>query len=169
MNEVDSGIIIGQRIKKARLDSNLSQYELSQKTGISTTQISSYENGKRAIGLNNLASIAQATNKSLDEFCFGNSSEKPVASARNRGELIVNCFLALIEEGVVSSFETNDFYNGKQCEIYVAKYFDILKNLLDKLDDFYQNKENYPDPDGFKRQILAASINQINKQIEKED
>ena len=43
------------------------------------------------------------------------------------------------------------------------KYVDILDKMVAKLKDFEDYKEDYPNPDGFKKQIIAAAANQINQ------
>jgi transcriptional regulator with XRE-family HTH domain len=45
-NKIDSKAI-GERIKEARSKLKMSQHQLSIATGISTTQLSAYENGKK--------------------------------------------------------------------------------------------------------------------------
>jgi hypothetical protein len=45
-----------------------------------------------------------------------------------------------------------------------SEFVDVLDDLVQKLKDFQDNKDNYPDPDSFKNQLLAAAAKQINKQ-----
>lgn len=72
MNKIyDNAIELGERIRKARENANLSQYNLHDLTDISVTQISAYENGKRNIGLQSLYKIARATGKTMDELYEG--------------------------------------------------------------------------------------------------
>ena len=72
MNKIyDNAIELGERIRKAWENANLSQYNLHDLTDISVTQISAYENGKRNIGLQSLYKIARATGKTMDELYEG--------------------------------------------------------------------------------------------------
>ena len=45
---------IGDRLRKARIDAGLAQYQLHLLVDISASQISAYENGCRSIGLHSL-------------------------------------------------------------------------------------------------------------------
>lgn len=169
MKEI-SQLELGKRIKSAREKLNMSQFSLYEKTGISTTQISAYENGKKSLGLQTLAKIASALGLSLDELYYGSASSKPISASANKGELIVNCIYALYEEGVIRPLilqEANE-YVGMGAEYYYrigfSEFVDVLDDLVRKLKDFQDNKDNYPDPDSFKNQLLAAAAKQINKQ-----
>ncbi len=159
---------LGKRIKKAREDANLTQSKLHDLTGISITQISAYENGIRNIGLQTLYKISVATNKTMDEIYGGPTEIKPILKATNDGELIVNCIVSLVEKNVITSLVKSkpNIYvptgNEYYYQIGFVKFIDELDELVKKLVDFEKNKENYPDPDGFKKQILAATVNKIN-------
>ncbi len=169
MKEI-SQLELGKRIKSAREKLNMSQFSLYEKTGISTTQISAYENGKKCLGLQTLAKIASALGLSLDELYYGSASSKPISASANKGELIVNCIYALYEEGVIRPLirQKANEYVGMGAEYYYrigfSKFVDVLDDLVQKLKDFQDNKDNYPDPDSFKNQLLAAAAKQINKQ-----
>ena len=158
---------IGKRLKDAREKAKLTQYQLEKQTGISSSQISAFENGRKSIGLQSLSKIALATNCTMDEIYFGSPSSKPVNSAINKGELVVNCAVALFYEGVIQycliekennyQIEPNYFY-----AMQFGKYCDIIEDMIQRLDDFEKNKDNYPDPQSFKDQIVASAIKQIN-------
>lgn len=160
---------LGQRIKKARKDAKLTQSELSELCDISITQISSYENGRRSVGLYSLYKIAKATGKTMDEIFAGSQSMKPITSANNKGELIVNCITSLFDEHVISVISPNyeSGYGGYNFQnlyqIIFTNYADVLTDLINKLDDFDNDKTNYPDPNNFKKQLLAAAAKRINK------
>jgi len=159
---------LGNRIRNARLSAGLTQAQLHDLTGISITQLSNYENGSRNIGIENLSEIAKATNKTIDEIYNGSQAERPLAISKNKGELIVNCVAALVDEGVISSLprqNPNEFV-GMGAEYYYqigfADYVYFLDDMVKKLVDFNLNRNNYPDPANFKKQILAATAKQIN-------
>ena len=86
-----SQIELGKRIKSIREKVKLTQHELYEKTGISTTQLSAYENGKKSIGLQTIAKIAKALGTTIDYIYYGSNEMKPISSSINKGELIVNC------------------------------------------------------------------------------
>ena len=58
--------ILGQNIKTARLNSNLTQQKLADKLNTTSSVISDYENGKIKISTLFLIEIAKNTNKSLN-------------------------------------------------------------------------------------------------------
>ena len=169
MNKIyDNAIELGERIRKARENANLSQYNLHDLTDISVTQISAYENGKRNIGLQSLYKIARATGKTMDELYEGKKENEPINKAKNKGELIVNCIAAVVDENVITSLPHNheNKYVANGCEyiyrIGFSNYVGLLDKLVAKLIDFKKLKNNYPDPNIFKKQILAAYAKQIN-------
>ena len=59
MNE-DVCVCFGEKLRKIRLDLGYSQEELSFKTGLHRTYISSVERGKRNISLTNIIKLADA-------------------------------------------------------------------------------------------------------------
>lgn len=164
---------LGRRIKNAREKKNMSQHELYEKTGISTTQISAYENGKKSLGLQTLAKISSALGLTLDELYYGSASSKPISSSLNIGELIVNCVYALYRQGVISALvhqEENEYVGtgtGFYYQIGFSNHVDILNDLIIKLKDFEDNKDDYPDPEGFRNQLLAAASKRINARTKK--
>ncbi len=170
MYKVDD-IELGKRIRKYREMKGLSQHDLYEKTGISTTQISSYENGNRAIGLQTIAKLAVALGVSIDDIYFGSYSFRPISTSNNEGELIVNCVSSLFDKHVIAALSKegeNAFVpsgGGYYYQIGFLSYLHILNDLVIKLDDYEKNKENYPDPEGFKKQLLASAAKQINDSL----
>ena len=66
----------GNRIRQLRILENLSQEELSYKTGFHRTYIGMIERGERNISLTNIAIFAKAFNFTIDELLkFDNSKE----------------------------------------------------------------------------------------------
>ena len=168
MKNNENAVELGKRIRKAREEAKLTQYQLHDKTGISITQISAYENGNRNIGLQSLYKIAKATNKTMDEIYGGPKEARPIMSASNKGELIVNCVAALVDEGVITCLakeQPNDFVpmgTEYYFQIGFNNYVHYLDKMVKKLVDFNNDIDNYPDPENFKKQILAATVKQIN-------
>ena len=62
---------IGQRIRKARKARGLSQEELAEKAGISTTHMSHIETGNTKLSLPVLVALAQELQVPTDQFLFG--------------------------------------------------------------------------------------------------
>ncbi len=66
----------GARIRQLRTQENLSQEQLSFKTGFHRTYIGMIERGERNISLTNMAIFAKAFNLTIDELVkFNNSKE----------------------------------------------------------------------------------------------
>lgn len=66
----------GDRIRNLRTQDELSQEQLSYKTGFHRTYIGMIERGERNISLTNMAIFAKAFNLSIDELLkFENSKE----------------------------------------------------------------------------------------------
>jgi len=159
---------IGDRIKSARKEANKTQADLSNDTGISITQISNYENNSRPIGINNLAKISNATKKSIDELYFGSTSKRIFALSKNTGELIVYCLLALLDESFIGLLPI-DIENSSKLETFYHVGFtnniDLVGELVCSFVDFENNKENYNNPEDFKKQLIDAYINKFNKRL----
>ena len=164
---------VGERIKKARKDLNMTQDDLSKETEIAITQLSSYENGKKAIGLQSLYRISLALGKTMDELYAGPSSKKPISKSKNKGELIVNCVSALVDEGVIQTSQVQQtpdhFYEEVGCysQTIFVNYLSIIDDLVERLSDFSMHKKDYPDPKNFKKQLMAAAAKQINDSIKR--
>lgn len=60
--------IIGERIRKYRMDLNISQENFANKIGMDRTYYSSIENGKHNITILNLMKILEGLNITLEEF-----------------------------------------------------------------------------------------------------
>lgn len=66
----------GDRIRSLRIQDNLSQEQLSYKTGFHRTYIGMIERGERNISLTNMAVFAKVFNLTLDELVkFENAKE----------------------------------------------------------------------------------------------
>lgn len=169
----ENPVEIGKRIQSQRKKLGYTQDKLSKMTDISVPQISSFENGIRTPGLTNIAKIAQALNTTIDELYFGSYSFKPISSSKNKSELIVNCVAALFDEGVIRIIqkEEPDYSYGQEPriigEIGISEFRYELENFIEKLNDFEFNKENIDNPEIFKKQLLALTINRINNDLKK--
>lgn len=98
----------------------------------------------------------------------GSESSRPITSSRNDGELIVNCVVALYDAKVIQANpknRKNEFAPRGEEDYYrigFSNFINILDDMVLKLHDFEWNKENYPDPQSFREQILASAAKQIN-------
>lgn len=163
---------IGKRIKKARLEANLTQKQLHELTDISITQISAYENGSKNIGIQSLNKIAKATNKTMDEIYNCNIIAKSLNEASTAQELIVLCIDILVQLKVITCINSEKrIYKGgligDKYDIRFTQNYPYVEALVIRLIDFYCNKENYSDPNNFKKQLIEACIKHIDdKSIE---
>lgn len=158
---------LGQRLKSARVEAQFSQADLSERAHISITQLSAYENGKKSIGLASLAKIAEATGKTIDQLYRGPLETRPINEATNNGELVANCIVALCDSGVIALGTAKKRANEDDHmshDVCVVRYETILKDLVYKIIDFEENKNDYPDPVNFKKQIVAAAAKKINNE-----
>ena len=164
--------MVGKRIKAARVKAKLTQSRLHEMTGISITQISAYENGKRNIGLASLKKIADATNSTIDELYCGSAEERICRSSCDTGKLIINCITTLFDAGVIAILPGQGRYidapNGPShdCRIGFCGYLDIFNDYVWKLADFEKNKSDYSRPLDFRAQLIEAAIKRINDAIE---
>ena len=163
-----STIKLGNRIRDARKKANITQSTLSTRTGISITQLSAYENGKRGISLDSLASIAKATNTTIDELYWGNKETRMITSAINKAELIVNCITALFDEKIILAYSRytriDSFDRELIDDIEFANYKAIITDLLLKLQDLDEHKEDYSNFEDFRSQLLSAAVARIQKE-----
>ena len=60
---------IGERLKKLRIERNLTQYELEELTGIKRSTIALYESGIRKPPIDKLIQLAFLYNVTLDYIC----------------------------------------------------------------------------------------------------
>lgn len=155
---------IGRNIKSVRTERGMTQHDIYEATGISTSQLSSYENGKQMIGLPTLAKIAVALNTSIDRLYFGAPSEAFLNETEDFGETVVNCFKKLRELGVVSSVSHpmgggSDSARIEKCGYELARMFSTLR-------EFNYHKDYYPDENIFLEQLYKSVSNEINKREE---
>lgn len=115
--------LFSKRLKEARTDKNMTQKELSEKSGVSTVMISAYERSNTNSGknpaLNNIYAIATALGVSMDWLC--GLTENTTVANDNKDELTMNTFLvslyrlinstATVKEQIYPSGYTEDVYN----------------------------------------------------------
>lgn len=158
---MSTALAIGRNIKMVRSEKGMTQHDVYKATGISTSQLSSYENGKQMIGLVTLAKIAVALGTSIDRLYFGTPSEALLNETEDFGETVVNCFKKLYELGVISNVRYSmgtgiDSAVVDKCAYELARMFSALH-------DFSYRKNYYPDADAFLDQLYKSVSNEINE------
>ncbi len=82
---------IGQRIRKFRKAHNLSQEELAEKVGISTTHMSHIETGNTKLSLPVLVLLAEALNVRTDDLLFENPDTSLTATTNEITQILERC------------------------------------------------------------------------------
>lgn len=82
---------IGERIKQARHDSNISQIQLAEMVQISTSHLSDIENGKTNIGLDIFMRITEALNASADWLLQTNVPNVKTMQANELADILSDC------------------------------------------------------------------------------
>ena len=104
--------MIGQKIRKFRKGCGLSQEQLAEKVGISTTHLSHIETGNTKLSLPVFVDIAEALSVQTDELLY----DTPSINLSTKAEIL----------NVLDSCSTQDFYilrdiiNATKCSL--AKY-----------------------------------------------
>lgn len=80
---------IGERIKEARLASNMTQDELAKKIGVSKNAISNYENGVSTPKVELLCAIMKHLEIDANYLYCVNPEENPIRLSAHERELIV--------------------------------------------------------------------------------
>jgi len=105
---------IGQRIRKLRKAQELSQEQLAEQVGISTTHMSHIETGNTKLSLPVLVDLAEALHATTDELLFDTCiSQKPFAIEEIR-DILDGCSPAqarIISEIIKSAKIALDKYN----------------------------------------------------------
>lgn len=88
---------IGQRIRKFRKASQLSQEELAERIGISTTHMSHIETGNTKLSLPVLVSLATALEVSADDLLFNNTVVTRNSAIDDLANLLDSCSIAQVK------------------------------------------------------------------------
>lgn len=151
---------IGRNIQTVRAEKGMTQRDVYEATGISTSQLSSYENGKQMIGLVTLAKLATALGTSIDRLYFGVPSEAFLNETEDFGETVVNCFRKLRDLGVVSRVGHDMMTDKGSACLETCSY--ELSRMFSTLSDFDYRKKYYPDEQAFLDQLYTSVANEIN-------
>ena len=150
---------IGRNIQAVRSQRGMTQRDIYEATGISTSQLSSYENGKQMVGLVTLAKIATALDTSIDRLYFGAPSEAFLNETEDFGETVVNCFKKLRDLDVVTGVSSSGGASLKKCQFELSRLFNALH-------DYEWHKDYYPESDKFLEQIYKSTANEIDEKYE---
>lgn len=82
---------IGQRIRKFRKACGLSQEELAEKVGISTTHMSHIETGNTKLSLQVLVDIASTLSVQTDELLYELPAQNTHALTQELADLLMTC------------------------------------------------------------------------------
>ena len=82
---------IGQRIRKFRKACGLSQEELAEKVGISTTHMSHIETGNTKLSLQVLVDIASTLSVQTDELLYELPAQNTYALKQELADLLMTC------------------------------------------------------------------------------
>lgn len=87
MTKVELLQILGNNLRKYRLENGLTQEELAEKTGISTSFCANLERGKKGMSITFLRELADSLNVSVDFLLY---EEVPTIRTRNIEALLRN-------------------------------------------------------------------------------
>lgn len=172
--------LFSKRLKEARTDKNMTQKELSEKSGVSTVMISAYERSNTNSGknpaLNNIFAIATALGVSMDWLC-GLTDNTTVVNDNTNGLTVTMFLLSLyhtLSNDMIEVSVPDD--SGEWCCLYVnpvCPISDFIKDCeklkealkLDVLDtEMKQNLIN-----GVMEKYIKLSNNDIDKLFNDKD
>jgi len=82
---------IGQKIRKIRKAQNLSQEQLAEAIGISTTHMSHIETGNTKLSLPVLVNISQVLNVTTDDLLFDANNNQKISSLKDIQYILDTC------------------------------------------------------------------------------
>lgn len=82
---------IGKKVRIARLGRDLTQEQLAEQAGLSTTHISNIETGNTKLSLPAVVLIANVLNLSIDELLYGSISHSQAVYDKRAKELFDDC------------------------------------------------------------------------------
>ena len=83
--------IIGERLKKARLEKNLTQEQLAEQIDVSTVFISQIENGSRKPSLETIYKISIALKIKIDTLINNDTADENIRDIEKLIELLSRC------------------------------------------------------------------------------
>ena len=163
---------IGENIKKIRKEKDVTQAELADACGFTTTALSAYENGHRNPSLETVAKIAKKLEISIDHIYYGNPNIAFIEAEEDEGKKIVNAIFYLWEKGWIRYEGPNHrdivmpMYNfmGDNPEMgtIIIAYTSIVVRFINMLDDYRERRDTYSKPKEYLEQIKTSIANEIN-------
>ena len=83
--------IIGERLKKARLEKNLTQEQLAEQIDVSIAFLSRVERGHSQINLKRLAQISKALDVPLEKLVTGTDTSSDKYLDKELYNILINC------------------------------------------------------------------------------
>ncbi len=168
---------IGKNIREMRNIRGYSQEKLARLCGFSNTTLSAYETSKKTPNLITVAKIASSLNVSIDRLYYGDESKAFISMAPDEGRKIVNCIYTLWDLGVINYYE-NMIYNRFPFEeknhkkkqgvyLFICKYSESIKRLIESLNEFKQKEHTYKEPEVYLEMLLGSVAEEINQTIER--
>lgn len=151
---------IGKNIKAVRQEQGLTQRELSERSGITISQLSSYENGKQMPGLVSLGNLATALGTSIDRLYFGSPSEAFLNESIDFGETVVNCFAKLWGLGVLQELDFDE--DSYEFRMVVAEYGPQIQRLFSMIGEYCDHRDYFADGEAYLKQVKKSIVNEIN-------
>ena len=162
--------LFSKRLKEARTDKNMTQKELSEKSGVSTVMISAYERSNTNSGknpaLNNIYAIATVLGVSIDWLC-GIDKEQESAEEINTTTLLKSLINILdtlkysIEEFPNKGINGKSKYYDSLISIHLSKNENNKKKIGNFVDDYLEVKkliDNGALPKDIKQTVIYAII-----------
>ncbi len=151
--------LFSKRLKEARTDKNMTQKELSEKSGVSTVMISAYERSNTNSGknpaLNNIYAIATALDVSIDWLCgLTNSVEYKKDNIEIDTETLLYSIIELLNSGnldITTNYDNNEF-NKEVVSSYIIEIGKYGGELVNFITD-YLDVQNI-----IKKQILPKGL-----------
>lgn len=124
---------IGDKLKKARIDKNLTQEEVAEKIFVSRQSISNWENNKTYPDIGNVIALSDLYQISLDEFLKGSDNfmehlEESTDIVRSNKKLMALIVIALIAMIVMAIF--TEFLPEKVFLVSIFTLAVILTSLI---------------------------------------
>ena len=112
MTKTDIQEVLGGNVRRFRMERHMTQEQLAETAGISTSFCTNIERGKKRPGLAVLISLAKALSVSVDALLLDSPEDPVELSARNVAAMIrcmtpedaqraEHVFLVLVQEGII--------------------------------------------------------------------
>lgn len=168
-NELNMAVF-SKRLKEARTEKNMTQKELSEKSGVSTVMISAYERNNTNSGknpaLNNIYAIAIVLGVSIDWLCGINTEQENNEKINTTTLLksfinILDTLKYYVEELPNKGVDGKSKYYDNLISIYLVKNENNKEKIGNFVDDYLEVKkiiDNGALPNDIKQTVVYAII-----------